>query len=77
MTASPDHKKKYVAALCHMKDGVLQSYDSEHLFAVDNAEAIRKATEWRVTAAATIDERTWLQVLLDGAAFHSEELGLS
>jgi hypothetical protein len=60
-----------------MRDGALQAYDSEHLFAVDNAEAIRKATEWRVTAAATIDERTWLQVLLDGAAFHSEELGLS
>lgn len=76
MTVMPDHKK-YVAALCHMKDGVLQSYDSEHLFAVDNAEAIRKATEWRVTAAATIDEKTWLQVLLDGAAFYSEELGVS
>lgn len=69
--------KNYVAALCHMKNGSLRSYDSEHLLAVDNAEAIRKATEWRVTAAATIDERTWLQVLLDGAAFHSEELGVS
>jgi hypothetical protein len=76
LTAPPDHKN-YVAALCHMKDGALQSYDSEHLFAVDHAEAIRKATEWRVTAAATIDERTWLQVLLDGTAIHSEELGVS
>ena len=76
MTAAPAHKK-YIAALCHMTDGALQSYDSEHLFAVDDAEAIRKATEWRVTAAATIDERTWLQVLLDGKAFHSEELGIS
>jgi hypothetical protein len=52
-----------------MKQGVLESYDSEQLFAADNAEAVRKATEWRVTAAATIDERTWLQVLLDGSAF--------
>jgi hypothetical protein len=69
--------KKYLAALCHMKDGALAPYDSEHLFAADNIEAIRKATEWRVTAAATIDERTWLQVLLDGTAIHSEELGLS
>jgi len=60
-----------------MKDGVLEPHDSEHLLAVDNIEAIRKATEWRVTAAATIDERTWLQVLLDGTAIHSEELGLS
>ncbi|MEO6839182.1 MAG: hypothetical protein ABI192_00300 [Bradyrhizobium sp.] len=76
MTETPAHKK-YVVALCHMRDGALQSYDSDHLFAADNAEAIRKATEWRVTAAATIDERTWLQVLLDGTAIHSEELGLS
>ena len=76
MTVTPEHKK-YVAALCHMKEGTLQSYDSEHLFAVDNAEAIRMATEWRETAAVTIDERTWLQVLLDGAAFYSEELGVS
>lgn len=76
LTVTLDHKE-YVAALCHMKVGVLQSYDSEHLVAVDGAEAIRKATEWRVTAAATIDERTWLQVLLDGAAFYSEKLGVS
>jgi hypothetical protein len=74
LTATPAHKK-YIAALCHMKDGALHSYDSEHLLAIDNNEAIRKATEWRVTAAATIDERTWLQVLLDGSAIHSEELG--
>jgi hypothetical protein len=72
----PAHKK-YEVALCHMKDGALQPYDSDHIFAADNAEAIRKATEWRVTAAATIDERTWLQVLLDGTAIHSEEFGLS
>jgi hypothetical protein len=60
-----------------MKDGALHSYDTEHISAVDNAEAIRKATVWRVTSAATIDERTWLQVLLDGSAIHSEELGIS
>jgi hypothetical protein len=70
-------RKKYLASLCHMRNGALASYDSEHLSAVDDAEAIRKATVWRVTAAATIDERTWLQVLLDGTAFHSEELGVS
>ena len=76
MIATPDHRK-YIAALCHMRDGALHSYDSEHLLAIDDTEAIRKATEWRVTAAATIDERTWLQVLLDGSAIHSEELGTS
>ena len=74
--ATPDHRK-YIAALCHMRGGALHSYDTEHISAVDNVEAIRRATEWRVTAAATIDERTWLQVLLDGSAIHSEELGIS
>jgi hypothetical protein len=76
LIATPD-RRKYIAALCHMRDGALHSYDSEHLLAIDDTEAIRKATEWRVTAAATIDERTWLQVLLDGSAIHSEELGTS
>lgn len=67
----------YVAALCHLRDGYLARYDSAHLQAVDNVEAIRKATVWRVTAAATIDERTWLQVLVDDIAIHSEELGMT
>ena len=60
-----------------MKDGALHSYDTEHLLAINDTEAIRKATEWRVMAAATIDQRTWLQVLLDGSEIHSEELGKS
>ena len=67
----------YIATLCHMRDGFLHRYDSEPLHAADNADAIRKATVWRVTAAATIDERTWLQVLVDDVAIHSEELGLA
>ena len=76
MTAVPVHRD-YVATLCHMRDGALARYDSEHLHAADNIEAIRNATEWRVTAAATIDERTWLQVMFDGVAIRSEELGTS
>ena len=73
MTTTPAHNK-YVVILCRTIWGtsILQL---ESLFAIDNAEAIRKATVWRVTAAATIDERPWLQVLLDGTAFHSEEQG--
>jgi hypothetical protein len=60
-----------------MRDGFLQRYDSEHLHATDNTDAIRKATVWRVTAAATIDERTWMQVLVDDVTIHSEELGIA
>jgi hypothetical protein len=66
-----------VAILCHMRDGFLQRYDSEYLHAADDADAIRKATVWRVTAAATIDERTWMQVLVDDLKIHSEELGIA
>jgi hypothetical protein len=36
--------------LCHMKHGVLQSYDSDHFLAADNAEAIPMATERREAA---------------------------
>jgi hypothetical protein len=66
---------EYVAALCHMRDGALEPYYSDRFLAVDDAEAIRKATEWRVTAASTIDEKTWLQVILNGSAIYSEDLG--
>jgi hypothetical protein len=74
LTTAPVHRD-YIATLCHIRDGFLQRYDSEHLNAIDNTDAIRKATVWRVTAAATINERTWLQVLVDDVAIHSEELG--
>jgi hypothetical protein len=66
------NKQEYVAALCHMRDGVLEPYDTDRFFALDRAEAVRKATIWRVTAASTIDE---LQVMLNGSAIHSECLG--
>jgi hypothetical protein len=66
---------EYVAALCHLRNGALEPYYSDRYFAVDKAEAIQKATEWRVTAASTIDERTWLQVILNGSEIYSEDLG--
>jgi hypothetical protein len=73
----PDNSNQaeYVVALCHMQNGALESYYSDRFFAADKAEAIRKATEWRVTAASTIDEKTWLQVILNGSAIYSEDLG--
>jgi hypothetical protein len=35
-----------------VQNGALEPYYSDGFFAVDKAEAIRKATEWRVTAAS-------------------------
>jgi hypothetical protein len=76
-TKMPDKSNslEYVTTLCHMRNGALEPYHSHRFFAVDKAEAIQKATEWRVTAASTIDEKTWLQVILNGAAIYSEDLG--
>ena len=69
------NRAEYVAALCRLRDGTLEPYYSDRFFAVDDAGAIQKATEWRVTAASTIDERTWLQVILNGSEIYSEDLG--
>jgi hypothetical protein len=73
--ADKSNPAEYVAALCHMRSDVLEPYHTDRFLAVDNAEAIQKATVWRVTAASTIDEQTWLQVTLNGSTIHSEDLG--
>ena len=73
--SNQSNEQEYIAALRHMRDGALEPYDTDRFFALDEAEAIRKATVWRVTAASTIDEQTWLQVMLNGSAIYSEDLG--
>ena len=73
--SNQSNEQEYIAALCHMRDGALEPYDTDRFFALDEAKAIRKATVWRVTAASTIDEQTWLQVMLNGSAIYSEDLG--
>jgi hypothetical protein len=67
---------EYVAALCFMTDGELVPYDSKRLIVADKAEAIRKAVEWSTAVAGPIEERTWLQVILNGTAVYSQELGV-
>jgi len=66
---------EYVAALCHERNGALEPYHMDRFFADDDVEAIQKATVWRVTAASTIDEQTWLQVMSNGSTIYSEDLG--
>jgi hypothetical protein len=58
-----------------MRQGSLEPYYSDRFIAVDKAEATRKPTEWRVIDTSTIDEKTWLQVILNGSAIYSEDLG--
>jgi hypothetical protein len=65
----------YVAALCTMEDGELVPFESVNITAKDDKDAERQAVEWRVSSITTIDRRTWLQVLRNGTAIHSMEIG--
>ncbi len=68
---------EYVAALCHMPGTVPVPFESVNITAEDDEEAIRKAVQWRVetVSAAPLDQETWLQVLLNGKAVHSQKIG--
>ena len=81
MLGSPLSKMKtmnkateYVAALCHMRDGGLVSFDSERFIATTKAEAAAKAQKWAMTTVGIIVDKTWLHVTLDGAGVYSKEL---
>jgi hypothetical protein len=65
----------YVAALCRMVGKEFVPYDSKQIQAPNDDEAVRKAIEWRVNSITTIDDRTWLQVVRDGKAIYSKEIG--
>jgi hypothetical protein len=67
---------KYVAALCHMRDGGLVPYDSERFIATSGAEAAARARTWARGVGVIVD-RSWLHVTLDGAGIYTEELGSS
>jgi hypothetical protein len=74
---------EYVVALCCMSGAELVPVESLNITAVDDAEAVqkavewRKASEWRVSTinAAPIDRKAWLQVLHDGKAIFSQKIG--
>jgi hypothetical protein len=63
---------EYVAALCHMRNGALEPYESERLVAAHKAEAEQKAMEWAMITIGVIAEKTWLQVTLDGVGIYSK-----
>jgi hypothetical protein len=68
---------EYVAGLCQMSGTELAPLESVNIAAADDDEAIRKAVQWRLNSitAVPLDQKTWLQVLRDGKAIHSEEIG--
>jgi hypothetical protein len=40
-----------------------------------NDEAVRQAVEWLSSTDLEVDDSAWLQVLCDGSAFFSKEIG--
>jgi hypothetical protein len=67
---------EYVAGLCRMQDSELVPFDTKKFSADNHDEAVRQAVEWLLSSAnTTIDDRTWLQVICDGSAFFSKEIG--
>ena len=65
----------YVAGLCHMRGTEIVPFETKTITADNDDDAVRQAVEWRVNSLTAIDGRTWLQVLLDGKAVYSQEIG--
>jgi hypothetical protein len=68
----------YIVAVCHMDDrGELVPAESLNLTAGSDNEAIRKAVQWRTHTIDALDpdRKAWLQVLRDGTAVYSQEIG--
>jgi hypothetical protein len=65
----------YVAGLCFMENSEAVPVETLNITAKDDNDAVRQAIEWRVSTLTTIDRPTWLQVLHDGKAVFSKEIG--
>jgi hypothetical protein len=65
----------YVAGLCNMQDGELVPMETKRITADNDDDAVRQAVEWRVSTFTAVEGRTWLQVLRDGSAIFSKEIG--
>jgi hypothetical protein len=65
----------YVAGLCCMQDGALVPFNTMEFLAENHDEAVRRAVEWMSSTDMATDDSTWLQVLFNGSAFFSKEIG--
>jgi hypothetical protein len=66
---------EYVAGLCRMEGSELVPFDTIKFLADNHDEAVRHAVGWLSSTDAAMDDSTWLQVLCDGSAFFSKEIG--
>jgi hypothetical protein len=68
----------YLTAVCHMDEhGQLVPAESLAVTAGTDNEAIQKAVAWRIETIRGVntDRKAWLQVLRDGIAIFSQEIG--
>jgi hypothetical protein len=67
---------EYVAGLRRMQGSELVPFDTTRISAENHDEAVRQAVEWLLSSTnTTIDDGAWLQVLKDGSAIFSREIG--
>jgi hypothetical protein len=65
----------YIAGLCRLEGIEFVPFRTVRFFADNHDEAVRHAVEWLSSTDDEIDDSTWLQVLCDGSAFFSKEIG--
>jgi hypothetical protein len=66
---------EYVAELCRIQGGELIPFETTEFSADNHDEAVKQAVEWLSSTDMAIDDSNWLQVLCDGSAFFSKEIG--
>jgi hypothetical protein len=66
---------EYVAGLCRIQGSELVPFDTIRFSADNHDEAVRLAVERLLSSPNTATDGTWLQVLQDGSAFFSKEIG--
>ena len=71
----PPPMPEYVAELCHMPGNELIPFDTKEFSADNHDEAVKQAIEWLSLTDIAIDDSTWLQVIFNGSAFFSKEIG--
>jgi hypothetical protein len=70
---------EYTAGLCAVEGTELVPFETYNITAVNDEEAVQLALKWRASTISNIPlplgRRVWLQVLHNGKAVFSKEIG--
>jgi hypothetical protein len=67
----------YIAALGYPSGSAFVPFESITFQAVSDVEAKERANEWATKNYHLVDDRTWLQVTVEGRGIYSKQLGRS